>query len=120
MKAKERLLASADMECQQFFVKNNHILENAYLELLNQKPEEAGKLFLRIKENDIRAHWGVFLAMLVQGKLDGYPSYFELRNFFEIDFNLFINHGLGDYVENILKYLDFLCAINPEVYKFTG
>ena len=119
-KAKEKLLAAADSDCQQFFIKNSLVLETAYYELLNNKPVNARKLFLQISDMDIRAHWGAFISAMVTGKIDEYPSYFELRNFFEIDLNLFLQRYLGNYVENIVKYLDWLCTINPEVHKFTG
>ncbi len=119
-KAKEELLAAAESDCQQFFIKNNLLLENGYYELLNGRANDARKIFLKISDMDIRAHWGAFISSMVMGKVDGYPSYFELRNFYEIDLNLFLQKYLANYVENIIKYTDWLCTINPEIHKFTG
>ena len=48
------------------------------------------------------------------------PTYFELRNFLEIDLNILIQNGKGQYVQNILGYSEFMSQINPEVYKFIG
>lgn len=119
-KAKEEMLIALNEDCQHFFVQNGYMLESGYFELLNNRPQNAEELFSKISAEDIRAHWGAFIATLVQGNLHGYPSYFELRNFFEIDFNLFLKHYLGEYIENIIKYTDWLCTINPEVFKFLG
>lgn len=119
-KAKEEMLTASGDDCQLFFAKNNCILELAYWKLLHNNSQDAIKLFINICDKDIRAHWGVFISHLALGKIQGYPSYFELRNFLEIDLNLLLEYYLGDYVENIVKYADWLSTINPEVHKFIG
>ncbi len=118
--AKEKLLVSLDKESQQFFVKNGCILENAYYELLSDNIVKAKNLFEAAKNNDIRAHWGYFMISLIQQDIREYPSYFELRNFLEIDLNILIHYYKGEYVENIVRYADFMFTINPEVHKFIG
>ena len=118
--AKEKLLTSLDENCQQFFVKNGYILENAYYELLSENLEKAKNLFNAVKNNDIRAHWAAFMVSLIEGDVREYPSYFELRNFLEIDLNILLTYFKGNYVENIIRYADFMFTINPEVHKFIG
>ena len=118
--AKEKLLVSLDKESQQFFVKNGCILENAYYELLSDNIVKAKNLFEAAKNNDIRAHWGYFMISLIQQDISCHPSYFELRNFLEIDLNILIHYYKGEYVENIVRYADFMFTINPEVHKFIG
>ena len=117
---KEKLLTSLDENCQQFFVKNNCVLENAYYELLSDNLEKAKNLFNSIKDNDIRAHWASFMISLIESNVKEYPSYFELRNFLKIDLNILIHYFKGDYVEKIVRYADFMFTINPEVHKFIG
>ncbi len=119
-KAIEKLLARNDLSCRQFFRKHGYTLELAYCELLDDNLEEAYKLFEFVKDNDIRAHWGMFMISLIRGDVKEYPSYFELRNFLEIDLNILINYFKGNYVENIIRYADFMFTINPEVHKFIG
>lgn len=114
------MLVSLDKESQQFFVKNGCILENAYYELLSDNIVKAKNLFEAAKNNDIRAHWGYFMISLIQQDIREYPSYFELRNFLEIDLNILIHYYKGEYVENIVRYADFMFTINPEVHKFIG
>ena len=118
--AKEKLLTYFDESCQQFFVKNAYTLENAYIKLLSSDIAGAKELFLSIKDSDIRAHWALFMISLIEGDVREYPSYFELRNFLEIDLNILIHYYKGDYVEKIIRYSDFMYTINPEIYKFIG
>ncbi len=119
-KAKEKLLTELDSDCQQFFVKKGYILENAYYELLADNLEKAKNLFNAIKGNDIRAHWASFMISMIEANIKEYPSYFELRNFLEIDLNILLHYFKGDYVEKIVRYADFMFTINPEVHKYIG
>ncbi len=118
--AKDKLLASDIKGCLQFFKNNGYILEAAYCELLNDNIDNALSLFLTLKDEDTRAEWGAFLCKLISGNADKYPTYLQLRNFLEIDLDILIKHFKGDYVQNIIKYADWMCRINPEVHKFIG
>ena len=119
-KAKEELLTGKIDDCQQFFVKNGYVLELAYARLLCDDIEGAKNLFSSIENSDIRAHWSLFMISLIEGEAQEYPSYFELRNFLEIDLNILITYYKGDYVEKIIRYADYMYTINPEVHKFIG
>lgn len=119
-KAKEKLLNSFDLSCQQFFVQNGYILESAYSELLSDEIEQAKTLANQIKDENMRAHWLIFMISLIEGNVKEYPTYLEIRNFLEIDLNILIKNFKGNYVENIIRYSDFLFTINPEVFKFIG
>lgn len=119
-KAKEKLLTDLDKDCQQFFIKKGYMLENAYYELLSENIEKAKVIFNTIKDTDIRAHWASFMISMIESNIGEYPSYFEIRNFLEIDLNILLHFYKGEYVQNIINYSDFLFTINPEVYKFIG
>lgn len=118
--AKNMLLASDIKGCQHFFEKKHYLLELGYCALLDDDLDRASKIFKSIRKIDKRANWAAFLVDLLNERFNGYPTYFELRNFLEIDINIFINSSKGDYVEKIASYADFLFTINPEVYKFIG
>lgn len=120
LQAKEELLGAEENGCQQFFLENNCFLELGYFYLLHEDTEQASLCFEKISEFDPRAKWANFLSKLVTGKIDGYPTYFELRNFFEIDLDLLLKYYLGDYVENVVQYSDWLSNINLEVQKYIG
>ena len=120
IQAKERLLTASDEDCQQFFKDNGYILEAAYYELFHKNCNMAHKLFLSVADEDIRANWGAFLSAMCSDCVSGYPSYMEIRNFFEVDLQLLLNYYLGDYIEIICNYSNFLGNINSEVYKYMG
>lgn len=120
-KAKYKLLTfTLDGECQSFFEKNNHQLEFAYSKLLTGELSEAKRLFNKLSSTTQRAHWGSLLASILLKEITPYPTYFEIRNYLEVDLNLLINYHLGDYVEEILKYADIFYSVNPEAYKYLG
>ena len=119
-KAKEKMLTNLDRGCQHFFAKKGYALELGYAKLLSDDLNSAQKLFLSIKDADIRAKWALFMISLIEGDIKEYPTYFELRNFLEIDLNILLNYYKGDFVEKILRYADFMFTINPEVHKFIG
>ena len=118
--AKDKLLASDISGCHRFFKENGCIVEDAYCELLNENIEAAKELFLSASDYNVRAEWGLFLCKLIQGYADKYPTYLQLRNFLEIDIDILIKNLKGQYVQNILKYSDWMASINPEVLKFIG
>ena len=118
--AKQKLLTDLDKDCQQFFIKNGYMLENAYYELLSDNINKAKILFDAIKDYDIRAHWASFMISMINSDIREYPSYFEIRNFLEIDLNILLHYFKGDYVQSIIGYSDFLFTINTEVHKFIG
>ena len=119
-KAKEKLLTDLDRGCQHFFAKKGCALELGYAKLLSDDLNSAQKLFSSIKDEDIRAKWALFMISLIEGDIKEYPTYFELRNFLEIDLNILLNYYKGDYIEKIIRYADFMFTINPEVHKFIG
>lgn len=120
-KAKYKLLTFAlDDECQRFFEKNNYPLEFAYSMLLRGDIQHAEKIFEKLKDLEIGAHWGTLLTGILLEKLTPYPTYFEIRNFLEIDLNLLINYEKGKYVEEIIKYADLFASVNSETHKYIG
>lgn len=120
-KAKNTLLTfAADDECQSFFEKNNFPLELAYCKLLTGKLIEAEKLFTGIQECETRARWGKIISKILLEKQTPYPTYFDIRNFLEIDLNLLINYEKGEFVEEIIKYADMFSSVNPETHKYIG
>ncbi len=93
-------------------------LEQAYLLILDEDLNNAGKLF---KELDSpRAIWGEVLVSVLQGFLKKYPTYFQIRNFYEIDLDLLIKNKKVSYVEHLLGALEMFSTLNQEVYKYAA
>lgn len=117
---KKDFLSGRIKGCKSFFKHNNYVLEAAYCCIILDQFEEAKELFTKVAGENIRAHWGLLLLQMLTGEISRPPTYFEVRNFLEIDLNIFILYCRGDFVEKIIRYADYLAFYNPECYKFIG
>lgn len=122
---KEKLLNGDLKQARAFFAKNGYTLEYAYCKLLDDDLKGAKQLFLKLKDFDNRALWGYKLVTILQKKFtteeinyDEMPTFFQLRNFLEVDLNLFMTYNKGAYVEILCAYADIFASINAESYKF--
>lgn len=93
-------------------------LEHGYLLILNDDVEGAKKVFENL--DSPRAHWAVCLTSILKGVLESAPTYFQIRNFLEIDLDFLIKNEKIDYVEMLLGALDILSVINHETFKYTA
>lgn len=119
--AKNKLLTFAlDDECQSFFEKNGYYLELGYSQIFRGDLKGADKTFSLIMNSSSRAHWAKTMTEIISNKLAPYPTYFEIRNYLEIDLNLLINYEQGDFVKEILSYSDLFSSVNPETFKYLG
>lgn len=116
--AKDKFLSGNISSAQMFFENNSCFLELAYCKLLTGNLKEAQKIFSQNSENDLRADWGKKLILFIQEHTSAAPTYFQIRNFLEIDLNFLIRAGRADYVENIISRADIFYSVNPESYKF--
>lgn len=93
-------------------------IEHAYLAIINEDLVSAKEIFKSIDNS--RAKWGVVLTSVLNGYLDVFPTYFQIRNFMEIDLDFLIKNEKLDYVEQLLGALEIFCTINQEAYKFAA
>lgn len=119
-KVKENFLSGKFKGCRAFFEENKYWVEAGYCYLILDKFDRAKECFEKAKTDDIRGHWGLLLLQMISGKISMVPTYFEVRNFLEIDLDIFITYCKGDIVEKIIRYCDFLAVYNMECYKFIG
>lgn len=109
---------SGDLSSEDFFKQNNYLLEYGYCRLLSGDVKSASNAFAQIADKDFRADWADKLTKFIRGKIIDFPSYFQIRNFLEIDLNLLIKAGQAQFVENIINCSNLFYSINPESYKF--
>ena len=114
----KNLFLSGDYSVEDYFEKNNLLLEYAYCKLLSGDLDSAEEELKKIQDKDFRADWGVKLIQFIRGHIITAPSYFQIRNFLEIDLNLLLKAGQAEFVENIINGADVFYSINPESYKF--
>ena len=86
-----------------FFSENNTVLtfkpislECAYLLIIKDDLPGALKIFETI--DSPRGKWGIFLINILNGYTEVFPSYFDIRNFLEIDLDFLIKNEKIDYV----------------------
>ncbi len=106
--------------CRSYFEEHHRYVEAGYCCIVLDKLEKAQVLFQMEKDYDIRAVWGLLLLQMINDDIKTYPTYFEIRNFLEIDLNILILYCKEKYIEKIIRYADFLAYYNPECYKFIG
>lgn len=116
--AKLELLQLNFSKCEPYFKQNNYLLELGYCKMLRGKIKDAKKIFAAIANNNPRAHWGLRLIQFIEGYVCFNPTYFEIRNFLEIDINLLIEAEQYKAVENIINGDGLFADVNPESYKF--
>lgn len=115
--AKEKFL-SGDYSISDFFLQNGFVLEGAYCKLLLGDAQGAKLEFKKIATTDFRADWAKKMIGFIEGYVTDIPSYFQIRNFLEIDLNLLLQAKQPQYVENIINGADLFYSVNPESYKF--
>ena len=93
-------------------------LEHAYLAILNDDLNAAFTIFENL--DSPRAKWGRILITILKGFMPEYPTYFEIRNFLEIDLDFLLKNNKINYVEQCLGALEILSSINQETYKFAA
>lgn len=74
--------------------------------------------FTKIENIDFRANWANKLIQFILNNITVMPTYFQIRNFLEIDLNLLLQAKQPQFIENIINGADLFYSINPESYKF--
>lgn len=103
-----------------FYSKLGMPLELAYCELYTGHINNAKKIISKIKKDSPAAEWIVAFIQMVEADLKIYPSYLQIRNFFEIDFNNLFLCGTKEQVENVINYVPVLANVNGEIYKLAA
>lgn len=93
-------------------------VEHGYLAVLNEDLIKAEEIFKDI--NSARASWACVFVSILSGVMKEFPTYFQIRNFWEIDLDLLIKNKKISYVEQLLGAQSVLSAINQEIYKYTA
>ncbi len=117
---KNNFLVGKFKDCKNYFEKNEYFIEAGYCYLILDKYDKAKQCFEKLLNIDPRAHWGLLLLQFLSGQISTIPTYFEVRNFLEIDMHIFLIYKKNYIIDRILAYNDFLAVYNLECYKFLG
>ncbi|MBQ3311146.1 hypothetical protein IJG72_03630 [bacterium] len=105
-------------ECENYFLRNNYLLEYGYCKLLSGQINDAKKIFSSLREMDLRADWAFLLTQFMNNYIQFLPSYLQIRNFLEVDIGLLLKAKMLESVENVINACDIFYEINQESYKF--
>jgi tetratricopeptide (TPR) repeat protein len=117
---KQDFLSGRLKGCRDYFESNNYPVEAGYCYMVLDNFTKAKEQFEKVKNADIRGHWGLILLQMVEEKISMPPTYFEIRNFLEADLDIFMTYCKGEIVQQIIKYADYMAFYNLECYKFIG
>lgn len=117
---KKDFLSGKIKGCKTYFENNKYYVEAGYCCIVLDELDKAKELFQKVQEVDTRAKWGLILLQMIKGDILNFPTYFQIRNFLELDLSILILYCKGEYVEKIIRYADFMAYYNPECYKFIG
>ena len=114
--AKKELELGITRNCISYFKDNGFNLEYGYCLMLDGNLSEAEIEFRKI--DSLRSDWAIKLIPFMKGYVEVLPTYFQIRNFLEIDINLLLLAKQNDFVAYILGGADLLYSVNCESYKF--
>lgn len=103
-----------------YFNKAQSILGCCYCHLLNDKISEAKILLNLVRNSSPCTNWLIALINIIEEKEEIYPSYFQIRNFYEQDLELFFLYEKDKYIETIINNQEYFEYFNREIYKYTG
>lgn len=112
----KKKLESGITDYKDFFKENGNILEYGYCLILEGQLDKAEQVLRTI--DSIRADWAVKLIPFMKGHVENLPTYFQIRNFLEIDINLLLLAKQTDSISYILGGADILYSVNCETYKY--
>ncbi len=118
--AKILMLSGDYAAATKLYKKLNVPFLEGYCELLLGNLSRAKVLWLGISDNNSMIAWGKSLLGILEGHITIYPTFFQLRNYLEIDLSNFIIAQRFDYIQNVANSLWLLIQLNGECYKYFG
>ena len=107
-------------KAQEYFGKANNIFGCAYCEFLNGNLKQAKAFLLLEKEPSIASNWLNYICSALQNDFVLFPTYFEIRNFYEQDLEMLFKYDQKDIINKILHLSSVLEKYNGEIHKFNG
>lgn len=107
-------------KAEEYFQKAGNIEGCAYCHFLSGNIKEADILLRIVKDSSPFVNWLLCLFGIINNKIEIYPTYFQIRNFYEQDLELLFKFKQYELIEQIIKKNNYLENFNREIYKYTG
>ena len=118
--AKKALWEGNIVSAYELFNKANSILGCGYCKLMMGEKEEAYSYLTIIKNSSSYVNWLLELIKYLNNDDTCYPTYMQIRNFYEQDLDMFFQYQRNEYINQLLKGNDFWECFNKEIYKYTA
>ena len=102
------------------FEKAKDYCEAAKCKFIKKDIFGAKLLLHKEKEDSPLLQWIDFLISLIEDRVNRLPSFFEVRNFLEVDLSALLDFGNIDFAEKIINNSDYFVQANSEANKFFG
>lgn len=103
-----------------YFNKGQNILGCAYCHLLKENIEEARILISTVKNSSPAINWLMAIINIIENENGEYPTYFQIRNFYEQDLELLFKYKKNNFIKKIIDSQEYFEYFNREIYKYTG
>ncbi len=102
------------------FFKSKSSYEFGYCLFLKGEYDKALKVFNYINNQSSAVKWNIFLIKLIRNEVKDYPTFFQIRNYYERDLDILIQLKQKEAVKTILENIKYLEQFNSEIYKYTA
>ena len=102
----------------EIFLKYKKFYESGMCFLFMNDIKNAKKYWQMDKENKFASSWGLNVLEFIKLKMLKPPTYLQIRAFYEMYIELFIENSMIDYAQNLINMYPTLSKYNSETYKF--
>lgn len=102
------------------FDKAENVSGCAYCKFLAGEIEEARILLTLIKNSSPFSNWLLCITNLLDENYSIYPTYFQIRNFYEQDLENLFMYGQYETINKLIKLNGFFETFNREIYKYSA
>ena len=104
----------------EYFNKSGNVYGCAHCKFLMGEIEEARILSTLIKDTSPTADWLLCITNLLCNDYSRYPTYFQIRNFYEQDLELLFLYKQTETIKKIISLNQYFETFNREIYKYSA
>lgn len=104
----------------EYFNKAENVYGCAYCKFLTGDIEEARILATLVKNLSPTSNWLLCITNLLCNNYNQYPTYFQIRNFYEQDLEMLFKYNQYEIINKIINLNGFFETFNREIYKYSA
>lgn len=103
----------------QLYQKLGYGFQEGFCKLLNGDEQAAKEIWNKTSESPA-VLWGQIIIGILESKISHFPTYFQIRNFFESTLSYMFEAQRYEYVEKLVSAKEFFAEFNIESYRIIG